>query len=100
MTEQTNTLMNQNPKNTSDMVTPASDLSSKHTSHKLSPNKLLDSKNLAREMTAKEKNNDDADATPHPIFIEVSQRCLVTANQLKRYSKPSLLPADTRSAQI
>ncbi|AAZ19172.1 hypothetical protein Psyc_1322 [Psychrobacter arcticus 273-4] len=103
MTEQTNTLMNQNPKNTSDMVTPASDLSSKHTSHKLlsnklSPNKLLDSKNLAREMTAKEKNNDDADATPHPIFIEVSQRCLVAANQLKRYSKPSLLPADTRSA--
>nr|WP_227697734.1 ATP-binding protein [Psychrobacter cibarius] len=36
--------------------------------------------------------------TPHPCFIDIKQRCLVTAEQLKRYSDPDELPSDTRTA--
>ncbi|WP_413520076.1 AAA family ATPase [Psychrobacter glacincola] len=62
--------------------------------------KRLKRKKAAHKSTEKENNPDATDApiTPHPIFIEVSERCLVAAKQLKRYSKSSLLPADTRSA--
>ncbi|MGP5174259.1 AAA family ATPase [Psychrobacter immobilis] len=35
---------------------------------------------------------------PHPCFIDIKQRCLVTAEQLKRYSDPDELPSDTRTA--
>lgn len=35
---------------------------------------------------------------PHPIFTEVKERCLISVEQLKRYSEPSELPADTRTA--
>jgi predicted ATP-dependent protease len=118
MTEQPNTPMNkdqQDVSDTVDAVMPASDSSDKHPSKEPSANKKsldknsLDKKKLdknvkrkrtARKSVEKENNPDDADTpiTPHPIFIEISQRCLVAANQLKRYSKPSLLPADTRSA--
>lgn len=113
MTEQPNTPMNkdqQDVSDTVDAVMPASDSSDKHPSKEPSANKKsLDKKpsdkhsnrkKSARKLTKQKNNLDDADTpiTPHPIFIEVSQRCLVAANQLKRYSKPSLLPADTRSA--
>lgn len=37
-------------------------------------------------------------STPHPMFVEVKQRCLVSAEQLKRYSNPKELPSDTRTA--
>ena len=94
---------------------PISDSSNKHPHKESSANKesldknSLDKKKLdkslkrkktARKSVEKENipNATDAPITPHPIFIEVSQRCLVSTNQLKRYSKPSLLPADTRSA--
>ena len=36
--------------------------------------------------------------TPHPLFTEVKQRCLVNAEQLKRYSNADELPTDTRTA--
>ena len=36
--------------------------------------------------------------TPHPLFTEVKQRCLVSAGHLKRYSEPNELPTDTRTA--
>lgn len=36
--------------------------------------------------------------TLHPTCIEVKQRCLVSAEQLKRYSEPNNLPTDTRTA--
>ncbi|HSP84965.1 MAG TPA: ATP-binding protein [Psychrobacter sp.] len=113
MTEQPNTPMNkdqQDVSDTVDAVMPASDSSDKHPSKEPSANKKsLDKKpsdkhsnrkKSARKLTKQKNNLDYADTpiTPHPIFIEVSQRCLVAANQLKRYSKPSLLPADTRSA--
>ncbi|WP_350558574.1 ATP-binding protein [Psychrobacter sp. CAL346-MNA-CIBAN-0220] len=35
---------------------------------------------------------------PHPILVEINQRCLITAEQLKRYSVPDDLPTDTRTA--
>nr|WP_201606703.1 ATP-binding protein [Psychrobacter okhotskensis] len=36
--------------------------------------------------------------TPHPLFTEVKQHCLVSAEQLKRYSNADELPTDTRTA--
>lgn len=44
-----------------------------------------------------EKDQQDA-LSPHPIFAEVNQRCLITAEQLKRYSDADSLPTDTRTA--
>ncbi len=44
-----------------------------------------------------EKDKQDA-LLPHPIFEEVNQRCLITAEQLKRYSDADSLPSDTRTA--
>lgn len=43
------------------------------------------------------KDTNDA-FTPHPVFIEVKQRCLISTKQLKRYTDASLLPSDTRTA--
>lgn len=68
MTEQPNTLISQVSKDTNHMATPTSE-----------------SKNTKPTV-------------PHPIFIEVKQRCLITAEQLKRYSEPDELPTDTRTA--
>jgi len=119
MTEQTNIPLNKDQQdisdNTAEAMMPISDSSNKHPHKEPSANKesldknSLDKKKLDKSLKRKktvrksvEKENNpnatDAPITPHPIFIEVSQRCLVATNQLKRYSKPSLLPADTRSA--
>ncbi|WP_263240132.1 ATP-binding protein [Psychrobacter sp. SC65A.3] len=119
MTEQTNIPLNKDQQdisdNTAEAMMPISDSSDKHPHKEPSANKesldknSLDKKKLDKSLKRKktvrksvEKENNpnatDAPITPHPIFIEVSQRCLVATNQLKRYSKPSLLPADTRSA--
>ena len=80
MTQQPDTLMNQDQKDTNNMVSPTSALNNKH-----ADSKQGDSETAAPIM-------------PHPIFTEVSQRCLIAAEQLKRYSQPSLLPTDTRTA--
>ncbi|MEN6670494.1 ATP-binding protein [Psychrobacter sp. B38] len=47
------------------------------------------------ELTVTEQATTD---TPHPSFIEVKERCLLAAEQLKRYSEPDELPLDTRTA--
>jgi len=36
--------------------------------------------------------------TPDPIFVEVNQRCQISADRLKRYSDSKTLPRDTRTA--
>ncbi|MGP4787601.1 Lon protease family protein [Psychrobacter sp. 1Y11] len=36
--------------------------------------------------------------TPHPVFAETKQRCLIDTKQLKRYTQAKPLPNDTRSA--
>ncbi len=51
-------------------------------------------KKTAAQMPAVENNKQEA---PHPILAEVNQRCLITAEQLKRYSNPEELPIDTRA---
>ncbi len=43
------------------------------------------------------KDTNDA-LVPHPVFIEVKQRCLISTKQLKRYTDASALPSDTRTA--
>lgn len=48
-----------------------------------------------KSQTEKDKKNA---LLPHPIFAEVNQRCLITAEQLKRYSDADSLPTDTRTA--
>ena len=107
MTEQPNTPMNEDKKDVNNAITPVSDSNDKLASKKLLDNKLankksshktLNGKKAATNLKAKKDSSDDAPTVPHPLFIEVSQRCLVPANKLKRYSKPTLLPADTRSA--
>ena len=124
MTEQPNIPLNKDQLDVSDCADatmPANSSNDKHSSKEPTPNKessankkpldknpldkkkldkSLKRKKVARKSTEKENNPDATDApiTPHPIFIEVSERCLVGAKQLKRYSKSSLLPADTRSA--
>ena len=80
MTEQTHALISQisqdaNKKDANNMVTPTSDLT----------DKLIDGK--------QQESNE-----PHPLFTEVKQRCLISAEQLKRYSEPNELPTDTRTA--
>ncbi|MGO1625232.1 MAG: AAA family ATPase [Psychrobacter sp.] len=45
-----------------------------------------------------EPNKQTEPKTPCPLFIETKQRCLVNAEQLKRYSTPQELPTDTRTA--
>ena len=49
---------------------------------------------------AKVKNTEEKQdaSSPHPIFRAVNQRCLIAANQLKRYSATDILPTDTRTA--
>ena len=80
MTEQPHTLISQvsrdaNKKDTNNMATPIAELT----------DTLTNDKQI------------EANA-PHPLFIEVKQRCLIGAEQLKRYSEPSELPTDTRTA--
>ena len=71
MTEQLHTSTHEVSKDTDNMATPISEL-------------------LDTEQTSPN--------TPHPIFTEVKECCLISAEQLKRYSEPSELPTDTRTA--
>ncbi|WP_372843702.1 AAA family ATPase [Psychrobacter sp.] len=119
MTEQPNIPLNKDQKdvndNTAEAMMPMSDSSDKQPAQDQAPdkellnkasldrkrfNKNVKRKRMARTPAEKVNTSDSAatSMTAHPIFTDVSQRCLVAANQLKRYSKPSLLPADTRSA--
>ena len=39
-----------------------------------------------------------AESLPHPILAEVNDRCFISEEHLKRYTDPSQLPTDTRTA--
>ncbi len=39
---------------------------------------------------------EDITPAPHPVFVEVTQRCLISTEQLKRYTDAMTLPRDTR----
>ena len=57
-----------------------------------------DTNNMATSLSELKDTEQTAPTTPHPVFIEVEQRCLISAEQLKRYSNPDELPTDTRTA--
>ena len=44
------------------------------------------------------KNNRQKERLPDPILATIHERCLISAEQLKRYSSVSKLPTDTRNA--
>lgn len=57
-----------------------------------------DTNNMATPTAKLTNDEQEKTNTPHPLFIEVKQRCLISADQLKRYSEPNELPTDTRTA--
>ncbi len=57
------------------------------------------SKKTITQSRRKNKGKDTiTTTTPHPVFTQIYQRCLISPEQLKRYSLPSILPTDTRTA--
>ena len=66
--------------------------------HNLHYQVLKDTNNMATSLPELKDTEQTAPTTPHPVFIEVEQRCLISAEQLKRYSNPDELPTDTRTA--
>ena len=62
------------------------------------PNAMTDSTAITTQQTDKSLKRKDAPLTPDLTFAQVSTRCLLHADQLKRYSQPSVLPTDTRKA--
>ena len=106
MTEPQNTPMNQEPKDNNPMVTPvnkAAESESLITNlPKKKPSKTkLPKKELARKKPTEITQPDstlDVPSTPHPVFIDVNERCLISAEQLKRYTDTNELPSDTRTA--
>ena len=96
MTEPQNTPMNQEPEDTNPMVTHAK----KSAESNLSGTKLPKTK-LARKKPTEITQPDstlDVHSTPHPVFIDVNERCLISAEQLKRYTDTNELPSDTHTA--
>lgn len=57
-----------------------------------------DANNMATPIIELKSTKSATANAPHPYFIDIKQRCLVTAEQLKRYSDPDELPSDTRTA--
>lgn len=57
-----------------------------------------DANNMATPIIELKSTQPATANAPHPCFIDIKQRCLVTAEQLKRYSDPDELPSDTRTA--
>ena len=57
-----------------------------------------DANNMATPIIELKSTKPATANAPHPCFIDIKQRCLVTAEQLKRYSDPDELPSDTRTA--
>jgi len=57
-----------------------------------------DTNNMATPTAQLTNDKQEKTNTPHPLFTQVKQRCLIGADQLKRYSEPNELPTDTRTA--
>ncbi len=59
----------------------------------------FDNNTMQKTATQNEETKETQQAqVPHPILEEVNKRCLIKAEQLKRYSNCKTLPIDTRSA--
>lgn len=59
---------------------------------------LKDSRNMLASTADLTETEQTLPPTPDPIFVEVNQRCQISAERLKRYSDSKTLPTDTRTA--
>jgi predicted ATP-dependent protease len=106
MTEPQNTPMNQDPKETNPMVSPVNKTAETKPLATNLPKKRPSKTKLAKKELARNKPSEkaqpdstvDVPNTPHPVFIDVNERCLISAEQLKRYTDTNELPSDTRTA--
>lgn len=94
MTEPQNTPINQDSKDSKSMATPVKNSAVTKASK---PDNTKPTAMKANETDEQERTL-DTPSTPHPVFIEVNERCLISAEQLKRYTNPDELPTDTRTA--
>lgn len=94
MTEPQNTPINQDSKDSKSMATP---VNSSAVTKASKPDNTKPTAIKANE-TEEQERTLDTPSTPHPVFIEVNERCLISAEQLKRYTNPDELPTDTRTA--
>ena len=94
MTEPQNTPINQDSKDSKSMVIPVNNSAVIKASK---PDNTKPTAIKANETDEQERTL-DTPSTPHPVFIEVNERCLISAEQLKRYTNPDELPSDTRTA--
>ncbi|MEZ2691653.1 AAA family ATPase [Psychrobacter faecalis] len=94
MTEPQNTPINQDSKDSKSMATPVKNSAVTKASK---PDNTKSTAIKANETDEQERTL-DTPSTPHPVFIEVNERCLISAEQLKRYTNPDELPTDTRTA--
>ncbi|HAV48155.1 MAG TPA: peptidase S16, partial [Psychrobacter sp.] len=97
MTEPQNTPINQDSKDSKSMATPVKNSAVTKASK---PDNTKPTAIKANETDEQERTLDtpSTPSTPHPVFIEVNERCLISAEQLKRYTNPDELPTDTRTA--
>ena len=106
MTEPQNTPMNQDPKDTNPMISPVNKTAETKPLATNLPKKRPSKTKLAKKELARKKPSEkaqphstvDVPNTPHPVFIDVNERCLISAEQLKRYTDTNELPSDTRTA--
>ena len=94
MTEPQNTPINQDSKDSKSMATPVKNSAVTKASKPANTKPTA----IKANETDEQERTLDMPNTPHPVFIEVNERCLISAEQLKRYTNPDELPTDTRTA--
>lgn len=94
MTEPQNTPINQDSKDSKSMATPVNNSAVTKASKPANTKPTA----IKANETDEQERTLDTPSTPHPVFIEVNERCLISAEQLKRYTNPDELPTDTRTA--
>lgn len=94
MTEPQNTPINQDSKDSKSMATPVKNSAVKKASKPANTKPTA----IKADETDEQERTLDTPNMPHPVFIEVNERCLISAEQLKRYTNPDELPSDTRTA--
>lgn len=94
MTEPQNTPINQDSKDSKSMATPVKNSAVTKASKPANTKPTA----IKANETDEQERTLDTPSTPHPVFIEVNERCLISVEQLKRYTNPDELPTDTRTA--
>ena len=94
MTEPQNTPINQDSKDSKSMATPVKNSAVTKASKPANTKPTA----IKADETDEQERTLDTPNMPHPVFIEVNERCFISAEQLKRYTNPDELPSDTRTA--